>query len=91
MLIRLNVPFRWFKVLDVIDTDDEEALTAGLTEPKAASLIRRGMAVPLTELITELGGGWFEVEVSDRNGDREVVKVQGHKAAVKALKRAAGQ
>lgn len=91
MLIRLNVPFKWFKVLDVVDTDSDEAKAAGLTEPKATSLIRRGMAVPVTELITEVGGGWLEVDVSDRNGNREVIKVQGHKAAIKALKKAAGQ
>jgi len=91
MLIRLNVPFKWFKVLDVVDTDLEEAQLAGLTDPTAVSLIRRGMAVPVDELITDLGGGWLEVDVSDRNGNRETVKAQGHKAAVKALKKAAGQ
>lgn len=91
MLIRLNVPFKWLKVLDIIDLESGEAAAAGLTGPKAASLIRRGMAVPVTELLTDLGGGWFNVDVSDRNGNRTVVKVQGLKAAVKTLKRAAGQ
>lgn len=91
MLIRLNVPFKWLKVLDVVDTDSAEAQAAGLTEPKATSLIRRGMAVPVDELITDVGGGWLEVDVSARNGTREVVKVQGRKAAIRKLKRAAGQ
>ena len=84
MLIRLNVPYKWHKVLDIIDSED-------LGPAVANRLIRRGNATKLEDVVTERGGGWYDVEVHYRDGSASTEKVHGLEAAVRLLREAAGQ
>lgn len=81
MIVRLSHPWRWHKTRDVLDT------TAGdLTDAEASKLVRVGYARDVADLIEPLGGGWVTVQLSD--GPR---KVQGHDAAIAALREDSGQ
>jgi len=87
MLIRLNVAYRWHRPRDILDTEDPiNELDAGTVN----RLLRRRYATDVEDIITPLGGGMFEVYVSDGKGGR-TERVRGRDRALKLLRKAAGQ
>lgn len=81
MIVRLNHPWKYHHTLDVLDSDGPH-----LTLDEARALTRTGYATDVDELITPTGGGW--VVVALQAGPK---KVRGTAAALRALRRAAGQ
>lgn len=82
MIIRLSHPWKWHLTRDILDTEDGD-----LTEPEARKLVRSGRARALESIVTDVGGGWYEVPL--RSG--KVKKVQGLAKVKKLLRREAGQ
>lgn len=81
MIIRLSHPWSYHKTRDILTAPDD------LSEGQARALVSGGAARRLEDIVTDLGGGWYEVPL--RNGKTK--KVRSLDAAVKILKRQAGQ